>query len=48
MFNNKYPFIVFGVIAAYFIGTNFIGYNSEREIELAEAETEKLERIKEI
>lgn len=48
MFKKKYPLIIFGIIGAYHIGMTFIGYDNNRETKLAEAEAERLKRIKEI
>lgn len=48
MFKKKYPLIIFGIIGVYHIGMNFIGFDSNRESKIAEAEVERLKRIKEI
>lgn len=49
MSKKKYPLIVFvGVIAAYHIGINYIGLDSNREAKIAQAEAERLQRIKDI
>lgn len=50
MINKKYPLIVFGIIAAYHIGTHFINADLEknRETQRIKAEAERQERIKQI
>ena len=47
-FRKNYPYIIVGVLAAYHIGINFIDYSFERKAKIAEAEAERLKRIKEI
>lgn len=48
LFRKYYPFIIVGTIAAYHIGMNFIDYSFERKAKIAEAEAERLSRIKDI
>lgn len=48
MIKKKYPLILFGIIGAYHIGMTFIGSDSRREVQMAKAEDERLQRLKEI
>lgn len=48
LFRTNYPYIIIGVIVTYHIGMNFIDYSFERKAKIAEAEAERLKRIKEI
>lgn len=45
---KNYPYVIVGTIAAYHFGMNFIDYSFERKAKIAEAEAERLKRIKEI
>lgn len=47
-FRKNYPYIIVGVIVSYHIGMNFIDYGFERKAKIAEAEAERLKRMKEI
>lgn len=47
-FRTNYPYIIVGTIVAYHFGTSFIDYSFERKAKIAEAEAERLKRIKEI
>lgn len=48
IFRKNYPFIIVGTIVVYHIGMNFIDYSFERNAKIAEAEEERLKRIKSI
>lgn len=45
---KNYPYIIVGTIVVYHFGMNFIDYSFERKAKIAEAEAERLKRIKEI
>lgn len=45
---KNYPYVIVGTIIVYHFGMNFIDYGFERKAKIAEAEAERLKRIKEI
>lgn len=48
LWRKNYPYVIVGTIVAYHFGMNFIDYSFERKAKIAEAEAERLKRLKEI